>query len=199
MKKCISFGLLLVLMMSLVMFASCAKRPPEPEDYPPDEQPMDIRAAERAEVEAELERQRRFAEEELEGFRDRELTPDEKAARVKKEMDREAFLESTVYFAFDNSSLTTEAREILLRQARWLKENGDATVIIEGHCDNRGTEEYNLALGSRRAQSVKDFLVNAGVEPSRIVTISYGEERPAVQGDNEEAWAKNRRAEFRLR
>ena len=199
MKKSISFGLLLVLVMSLTMFASCAKRPPEPEDYPPDEKPMDIRTGERAEIEAELERQRRIAEEELEGFRDRELTPDEEAARVAKEIDREAFLEATVYFAFDNSSLTTEARETLLSQARWLKENGNATVIIEGHCDNRGTEEYNLALGSRRAQSVKDFLVNAGVEPSRIVTISYGEERPVVQGNNEEAWAKNRRAEFRLR
>ncbi len=199
MKKCVSFSLLLVLMISLMMFASCAKRPPAPEDYPPDEQPMDISAGEQAEIEAELERQRRIAEEELEGFRDRDLTPDEEAARVEKEMDREAFLESTVHFAFDNSSLTTEARETLLRQAGWLKENGEATVIIEGHCDNRGTEEYNLALGSRRAQSVKDFLTNAGVEPSRIVTISSGEERPAVQGDNEEAWSKNRRAEFRLR
>ncbi len=190
MKKSISLGVLLIMMVSLMFFASCAKKAPETDEYP-----MDIRTGEMtaAEAEAERERQRRIAEEEVEAYRARQ------AQELQTEAAKTQFLDSKVYFAFDDSSLSAEAREILLAQARWLKANSDRTVIVEGHCDNRGTEEYNLALGSRRAQSVKDFLVNAGVEPSRIVTISYGEERPAVRENNEAAWAKNRRAEFRLR
>jgi len=196
MKKWTSFTLLMVVLISLVFFVSCARKTPDPEGYPAGEVPMDASAEERAEIEAELERQRRIAEEDIEGDLDEEAVEAEKA-RIEKEEAK--FQDSTVYFAFDDSSLSAEAREILLAQARWLKANDDRTVIVEGHCDNRGTEEYNLALGSRRAQSVKDFLVNAGVAPSRIITISYGEERPVVRGDNEAAWSKNRRAEFRLR
>lgn len=185
MKKNISLGLVLVMMMSLMVFASCAKKAPESE-----ETPMGITTGtgEGAEAESEAERQRRIAEEEIAEDRARQA-----------EEEKAKFLDTKIYFAFDDSSLSAEARETLLAQARWLKENRGRTVVVEGHCDNRGTEEYNLALGSRRAQSVKDFLVNAGVELSQIVTISYGEEKPAVRGDNEEAWAKNRRAEFRLR
>lgn len=196
MKKWTSFTLLMVVLISLVFFVSCARKTHDPEGYPAGEVPMDASAEERAEIEAELERQRRIAEEDIEGDLDEEAVEAEKA-RIEKEEAK--FQDSTVYFAFDDSSLSAEAREVLLAQARWLKANGDRTVIVEGHCDNRGTEEYNLALGSRRAQSVKDFLANAGVAPSRIITISYGEERPAVKGDNEAAWSKNRRAEFRLR
>lgn len=188
MKKSMSFGLLLVMMIGLMFFVSCAKKAPES-----DELPMDATTGEQAET--EMERQRRIAEEEIEEYRTKQALEME----AMKEEEKAAFLDTKVYFAFDNSSLSAEARETLLKQAQWLKENTDRTVIVEGHCDNRGTEEYNLALGSRRAQSVKDFLVNAGVEPSRIVTISYGEERPAVRENNEDAWAKNRRAEFRLR
>ena len=189
MKRTVSIGLLLlVVTFGMVFLASCSKKTP-----PPGEEPMDIQGVERTETEAE--RQRRIAEEELDAKKGEHAQAEEQ--RREKEMAK--FLDSTVYFAFDNSSLSPETREVLLQQARWLKENPGRTVIVEGHCDNRGTEEYNLALGSRRAQSVKDFLVNAGVESSRIITISYGEERPAVRGDNEAAWAKNRRAEFRLR
>ncbi len=179
--------MVLVMMMSLMVFVSCAKKAPESE-----EAPMGITSGtgEGDEAESEAERQRRIAEEEI---------AEDRARARQAEEEKEKFLDTKVYFAFDDSSLSAEARETLLAQAGWLKENRDRTVVVEGHCDNRGTEEYNLALGSRRAQSVKDFLVNAGVEPSQIVTISYGEEKPAVRGDNEEAWAKNRRAEFRLR
>jgi peptidoglycan-associated lipoprotein len=191
MKKCISLSLLLALMMGMVFFASCAKKNKDVAD------PMEIQmAAERARAEAELERQRRIAEEDIQGSR---LTEDAEAERIREGTERTRFLNAKIYFDFDNSSLSEEARVILLDQARWLKQNKDASIVVEGHCDNRGTEEYNLALGSRRAQSVKDFLVHAGVEPSRIVTVSYGEERPAVRGNNEDAWSKNRRAEFRLR
>ena len=73
---------------------------------------------------------------------------------------------------------------------------GDKVVIIEGHCDERGTNEYNLALGERRANSAKDYIVNLGVDPARLKTVSYGEEKPLAEGHNEEAWAQNRRAHF---
>ena len=103
-----------------------------------------------------------------------------------------------IYFEFDRSTLTAESQEILRKKAQWLKVNRDAKVVIEGHCDNRGTNEYNLALGDRRAASTKAFLVNLGISPSRMVTISYGEERPLMHGQNEAAWSKNRRAHFEV-
>ncbi len=99
-----------------------------------------------------------------------------------------------VFFAFDKSELTTEARTTLEKQAFWLRKYPKTTVTIEGHADERGTREYNLALGERRAAAARDYLVTLGVDPSRIATISYGKERPAVLGSNEEAWAQNRRA-----
>ena len=101
---------------------------------------------------------------------------------------------NTVYFAFDKYDLSSDAQATLRRQAEWLNTYGNVSVTVEGHCDERGTREYNLALGERRATSVKNYLVALGVNASRIQTISYGKERPAVLGSNEEAWAKNRRA-----
>jgi peptidoglycan-associated lipoprotein len=90
--------------------------------------------------------------------------------------------------------LSAEARAALDTQAAWLKSHDDVNVIVQGYCDERGTREYNLALGERRANAVKQYLVSQGVEESRISTISYGKERPAVLGSNEAAWAQNRRA-----
>ena len=101
-----------------------------------------------------------------------------------------------IYFAFDKSILTPAAQDNLLQKAAWLRENDDATVTIEGHCDERGTNEYNLALGDRRAESAKSFLIDLGIDPSRLTTISYGEERPVDPRRSEEAWAKNRRDHF---
>lgn len=103
-----------------------------------------------------------------------------------------------VYFEFDRSTLTREAQEILTKKALWLKSNSTVKVVIEGHCDDRGTSEYNLALGDRRAASTKAFLIDLGVSPSRLMTISYGEERPLITGQSENAWAKNRRAHFEV-
>ena len=99
-----------------------------------------------------------------------------------------------IYFAFDKSDITPESRQILSKQADLLKQNPSVTVTIEGHCDERGTREYNLGLGERRANATKQALVALGIAANRVNTISYGKERPAVLGHNEQAWAQNRRA-----
>ena len=98
-----------------------------------------------------------------------------------------------IFFDFDKYSLKADARGTLEKQAAWLNKWPAVTITVEGHCDERGTREYNLALGERRANSVKDYLVALGVNPSRIRTISYGKERPVALGSNEAAWAQNRR------
>jgi peptidoglycan-associated lipoprotein len=98
-----------------------------------------------------------------------------------------------VFFNFDKFDLEAQARETLDGQAAWLKQYPNVTVRVEGHCDERGTREYNLALGQRRAAAVRDYLVAMGVSASRIEVISYGKERPEVVGSNEEAWTQNRR------
>jgi len=103
---------------------------------------------------------------------------------------------TTVYFAYDDYTLTTEAQSDLEKVGEYLKSSQNAVVQIEGHCDERGTVEYNLALGERRAQSVKSYLVNRGITDTRLTTISYGEEKPATEGHDESAWSKNRRAAF---
>jgi peptidoglycan-associated lipoprotein len=97
-----------------------------------------------------------------------------------------------VFFAFDHSDLSSDARGTLDRQAAWLNQWSNQRLTVEGHCDERGTREYNLALGERRANAVKDYLVARGVSASRLSTISYGKERPIVLGSNEAAWAQNR-------
>ena len=99
-----------------------------------------------------------------------------------------------VFFGYDRSDLDSDALELLQDQVAWLKQNSDVSVTIEGHCDERGTREYNLALGEKRAQSVKNYLVGLGINPDRVSTISYGKERPAVVGSNDGAWAQNRRS-----
>ncbi len=109
-----------------------------------------------------------------------------------------AFISEDIYFDFDSAQLLPKAQEILKRKAEWLRAHPGARVIIEGHTDERGTVEYNLALGDRRAEAAKAFLVELGISPDRITTISYGEERPADPGHDEAAWAKNRRAQFVL-
>ncbi len=103
-----------------------------------------------------------------------------------------------VYFAFDDYSLDSASQGQLNTLNEYLKANGKAVVQIEGHTDERGSVEYNLALGQRRAQSAKNYLVQLGTDAGRLPTISYGEERPAVEGSDEAAWAKNRRDEFVL-
>jgi peptidoglycan-associated lipoprotein len=112
---------------------------------------------------------------------------------------KDAFVNEHIYFAFDSSALSPEAQAILRQKAEWLRKNPGVSVSIEGHCDERGTTEYNLALGDRRAWAVKSFLTNLGIPGNRLTTISFGDERPADPGHDEYAWAKNRRAQFVLR
>ena len=100
----------------------------------------------------------------------------------------------TIYFGTDEYSLDESSRATLAAQAQWLIANPNVRASIEGHCDERGTREYNQALGERRANAARDFLVSQGVPASRLVTTSWGKERPVAQGSNEEAWAQNRRA-----
>lgn len=101
-----------------------------------------------------------------------------------------------IFFDFDKSELRTEAVQQLQKNFEWMKQNPTGTLVIEGHCDERGTNEYNMALGERRANAAKDYMVNIGGDPARMQTVSYGEERPFALGHDEASWAQNRRAHF---
>lgn len=120
-----------------------------------------------------------------------EPVPEEMVARPARVFDFE-----TVYFDFDDASIRPDARPILRKNAEQLRDF-DASITIEGHCDERGNEEYNLALGERRAHAVREYLANLGIPASQMRTVSYGEAKPAVMGHSESAWKYNRRAEFR--
>lgn len=148
------------------------------------------------------------------GCAKRELVkPHEEAAQAAPTAGHEAALESsvrysdweklpelkTVYFEFDKSELTADAREFLKENAEYMKSNSGLTFLVEGHCDERGTVEYNLALGQRRAAVVRQYYGKLGVPMTNIGTISYGSEKPIVPGTGEDVWAKNRRAETRAR
>jgi peptidoglycan-associated lipoprotein len=102
----------------------------------------------------------------------------------------------TLNFGYDSSSIDATGREVLTGNAAWMKENAAVTIQIEGHCDNRGSVEYNLALGERRAKAVKDYLVGLGIDAKRLTVISFGKEKPLEIGDSESVYAKNRRANF---
>jgi peptidoglycan-associated lipoprotein len=105
---------------------------------------------------------------------------------------------SRIHFAYNQFTIDADARITLEKNAAYLKANPAEKIVIEGHCDERGSDEYNLALGERRAMAAKSYLVSLGIAADRIRTISYGEEMPLVAASNEEAWAKNRRAEFKV-
>lgn len=125
--------------------------------------------------------------------------PTEETLTAEERRRREAeaaFTNEDIHFEFDRYDLTPRAREILANKAYFLKQYPTVKILIEGHCDERGTAEYNLALGEKRANAAKQYLIQLGISEDRISTISYGEERPLDPGHNEEAWAKNRRAHF---
>ncbi|HOD36737.1 MAG TPA: peptidoglycan-associated lipoprotein Pal [Syntrophales bacterium] len=147
-----------------------------------------LSAAEQQRIKDEEARQRALREQEL---REKAMRDREAAASAAKGSGLE-----NIYFGFDQYGLTEEARATLKRHAEWLRANRGYIMVIEGHCDERGTNEYNLALGQRRADAAKKYLVSLGVEARRLSTVSYGEEKPLDPGHDEAAWAKNRRAQF---
>lgn len=176
----------LVIIIGLLAIG-CAKKPepvPEPEGPTPEELEQ-ARLDSIAEVER-LAAERAAAEEAAR----REA---EERARLEAEQAAKASLK-VIYFDFDKSNLRPDAREAAEFNAGVLAQYTDWSVLIEGHCDERGTDEYNLALGERRAVTVKDFFIDYGIDVTRITTVSFGEERPMDSGHNEDAWAKNRRA-----
>ena len=195
--------LVLILMVSGLLFtASCEKKiirsEPQMTGAYEDETSLQRKQAAEKIKDEEAESRRAIEEERIkeESLKDERL--DEGAAKRAEEEKaaRDRFVNEDIYFDFDKTILLPEAREVLRKKAIWLQNHPDVSVIIEGHCDERGTNEYNIALGERRAESAKAYLMNLGIPGSRITTISYGEERPVDPSNNEEAWAKNRRAHF---
>jgi peptidoglycan-associated lipoprotein len=122
----------------------------------------------------------------------------EQEREQKQRMAMQAFESESIYFDFDKSDLTAEARAILDKKAGWLRSNPQYRLRIEGHCDNRGSNEYNVALGERRADAAMKYLVAQGIPVNHLSTISYGEERPKCTQETEACWATNRRDEFKL-
>jgi peptidoglycan-associated lipoprotein len=190
MRKNLLIHLAMVLVIPGLLFTvSCAKKTIRSEtsltQQAEDEAAAKAAASEKAEQD-ELVRQQAIEE----------LRLQEEAER--KAAGRNLFLNEDIFFEFDSSVLLAEAQVILKKKSEWLTDNSDITATIEGHCDERGTNEYNLALGERRAESAKTFLMDLGIAGSRLSCISYGEERPVDPGHNEEAWAKNRRGRFTI-
>jgi len=198
-KYWIHLALLLVI-PGLLFTVSCAKKTVQTDTSAQEMSDEDKAAQEAAAAAAARARAQAQAQAEAEELaRQRALEAEkERAAAEQREImaARNAFLNENVYFAFDSDVLQPAAQRLLRQKAAWLQRNGGVSVTIEGHCDERGTNEYNLALGERRAQSVNAFMKDLGISSVRLSTISYGEERPLDAGQTEEAWAKNRRAQF---
>ena len=176
----------------------------EPKEETKVSQPLKSEETDKAATEAQLreeelkkQREREEAAIKEEAARKEEAAIKEEAAKREAAV-REEFENTDIHFDFDKFSLTNQAREILAKKVSWLQGHTDLKIKIEGYCDERGSNEYNMALGERRANSAMEYLVTAGVEASRVSTISYGEEKPLDPGHNEDAWAKNRRAHFKI-
>jgi peptidoglycan-associated lipoprotein len=209
---CIS---LLIIVPGLLFTVSCAKKVVQSEPTA-EEESTTTEAASSSTVEpaatdtAALAAQEQAAQEEasrqweMQAEEDLRQTQMAEQAAREEEMERanmaamQMFMSEDVYYDFDSSAITSMARNVLSRKAEYLRINPDASVIVEGHCDERGTSAYNIALGDRRAESAKAYLMDMGIDATQLSTISYGEERPVDKGQNEEAWAKNRRAHFVL-
>jgi peptidoglycan-associated lipoprotein len=184
------FGALMLAML-LVLSVSCAKKKVTMEAEPTQEMTAEQMEAQQAAQEAAAAREAKLAQK---GEAQRE-----EAATMAEEARMRAFVEENIHFDFDKYDLKPKAMMILDEKAAYLREHPEVRVLIEGHCDDRGTNEYNLALGDRRANSAKNYLVRSGVAESRITTISYGEEQPLCMEQTESCWWKNRRDQFQIR
>lgn len=179
MKKFIVFSLALILVFSFLN--SCRKKV---EEVPPPPQVKEQPKVEKVEEPPKIE--------------EPELTEEEIFERkTLEEINAEQPLDM-IHFDFDKYNIREDAKPVLAANAAWLKKWPSVQILIEGHCDERGTEEYNLALGEKRAKATFDYLVSLGISPERMKIISYGKSQPLDPGHNEEAWAKNRRAQFTI-
>ena len=185
---------------SIFLMPSCAKKKLVTEESVITARPTEAAKAEEeaaAVKRAQQEEARRLEEAKIEKLEELETVKRREAEeKARQQVEAEGFEPQPIYFDFDRSSIRVEARGVLEKTAAFLKENSGVHIRIEGNCDERGTNEYNLALGERRANSAKLFLVSLGISPDRIRTISYGEERPLALGSSEDAWTKNRRDDF---
>jgi peptidoglycan-associated lipoprotein len=177
MKKLIIYALAIVLVFSFA--AACKKKPKEVPPAPPQvqEQPPVEKVEPPKVQEPQLTEEEMFLQKSLD------------------QINREKPL-ATVYFDYDSAVIRSDAKPVLDSDAAWLKKFRTAKILAEGHCDERGTEEYNLALGEKRAKAVQDYLISSGIAPDRIKIISYGKSQPINPGHDESAWQMNRRVQF---
>ena len=182
MSKKVRVPISFVVILSVMFFTvSCAKKVVQNEPEPMTQSEVS-KAPDKSAMEAE--QAKRLQEDRL------------RAEAAASEAARMAFVNENILFSFDSFVLSDQAQQILNSKADYMRTNSGVTVTVEGHCDERGTEAYNIALGERRAKSVKNFLVDMGISANRLKTISYGEERPIAMGQDEASWGKNRRAQF---
>jgi peptidoglycan-associated lipoprotein len=190
-KNILLAGALVMILPAMIFTTSCAKKKMQTESVStiqPEIQKAPDSSAEEAEqarlIEEERLREERLREERL------------RAEVAAREAAGKAFVTENIHFDFNSSILSEQAQRTLNSKADYLRNNSGVKVTVEGHCDERGTESYNISLGQKRASNVKKYLVNLGINTTRLATISYGEERPIAIGKNETSWAKNRRAQF---
>ncbi len=187
MRRMLASRLIIFATLAALLMAGCAKKPAA-ESMAPAETPVVTETP---------------AQQEVSGIRDGALSESAVTEAPAAEDGSAAMMEGQavaglqpVYFDFDQYTLTPQARETLAQNAAFLNAHQQMPILIEGHTDERGSDEYNLALGERRARATRDYLISLGVAGDRLSILSYGEERPAAQGNTEEAYSKNRRAEF---
>ena len=177
---------LLVILPGLLLVTSCAKKAVHTEQMAQEAAPA---------TEEKATEQKAVVTEDVQAEEEVNTVQKGVAAQTAGMFSQEV-MNDDIYFDFDSAVLKDTAKDELVRKAEWLRMNPDASVIIEGHCDERGTSAYNIALGDRRAQSAMDFFMALGIDTHQFSTISYGEERPVDIAQTEEAWAMNRRAHF---
>ena len=198
-RDALKTAILLMMAAAMVMVSACSKKSIDSTSLNGNGTQLtqeELAAQEAARKAEQLARERQQSIEE-------QRLQDEDAMRKrqteKEKAAKERFENQDIHFAYDSSELTPEARMLLKEKAEWLISHTYAAITIEGHCDERGTTEYNLALGEKRALTAKQYLVDLGISANRMRTISYGEEKPLVEGNDEGVWAKNRRAHFEIR
>ena len=186
---------LLMVLPAMTLMASCVKKKIYSDTSGTPSSDDAARAAEKARLDV-LAKQRGLDEQRLK---------DQAAGGRAGELDawgsatRSSFVSEDIYFEYDSAVLIPEARDVLKRKAEWMRINSNVSVIVEGYTDSRGTVEYNIALGERRAESAISFLVDLGIPASKFTSVSYGKEKPIDPGQNEAAWAKNRRVHFEIK